>query len=169
MEKQFQSTSREVKHLREKCEQLECINKELQKDTENWSHAKTSLQVKALHFVELPKNNKILCVQVAKGHHKLLSKQLEEAEWQREVAEQRFVRIKSERDELEENFMAAILEVQQKANLKQLVLEKKLESLQETLQAKEITIKQLTSSASNSQRDAGTHSSGETIVSLLLS
>lgn len=106
---------------------------------------------------------------VAKGHQKVLSKQLEEAEWQREVAEQRFTRIKMERDELEQNFMAAILEVQQKANLKQLVLEKKLESLQETLQTKEITIKQLTSSASNSQRDAGTHSSGETIVSSLLS
>lgn len=55
-----------------------------------------------------------------------MSKQLEEAAWQREVAEQRLARTKTERDELEENFMAAILEVQQKANLKQLVLEKKL-------------------------------------------
>lgn len=60
VEKQFQSTSREVKHLRDKCEQLESVNKELQKDTENWSHAKTSLQVKALYFIQLHKNNEIL-------------------------------------------------------------------------------------------------------------
>lgn len=60
--------------------------------------------------------------------------------------------------------MAAILEVQQKANFKQLILEKKLESLQETLQTKEIALKQLTFSTSDSQRDAATHSSGETVV-----
>ncbi len=104
----------------------------------------------------------------AKGHQKTLSKQLEEAVWQREVAEQRLARTKIERDELEENFMSAILEVQQKANLKQLVLEKKLESLQETLQSKEMALKQFASSGSCSQGDAGTHTSGETIVISLL-
>lgn len=94
-----------------------------------------------------------------------MAKQLEEANWQREVAEQRLARVKIERDELEENFMAAILEIQQKANLKQLVLEKKLETLQETLQCKEVALKQAISSGSCSQsRDAGTHSSGETVV-----
>jgi prefoldin subunit 5 len=45
LEKQFHRTDREIKHLREKCAQLERSNKELQKDTENWLHAKTSLQV----------------------------------------------------------------------------------------------------------------------------
>ncbi|KZS09050.1 Growth arrest-specific protein 8 [Daphnia magna] len=45
LEKQFHRTTKEIKHLREKCEQLEKTNKELRKDTENWLHAKTSLQV----------------------------------------------------------------------------------------------------------------------------
>lgn len=105
-------------------------------------------------------------MKAAKGHHKMLLRRLEEVEWQREVAEQKFAKIKTERDELEGHFSSAILEVQQKANLKQLVLEKKLALLQETLQAKEDAIKQLTSSASDSPRDAGTHSSRETVVSV---
>lgn len=58
----------------------------------------------------------------------MMSKQLEEAVWQREVAEQRLARTKTERDELEENFMAAIL------------------------------------NGSRLNLDAGTNSSGETIV-----
>lgn len=96
----------------------------------------------------------------------MLLRRLEEAEWHREVAEQKFAKTKIERDELEEHFTSAILEIQQKANLKQLVLEKKLTSLQETLQTKDDTIKYLKSSGSDSQRDAGTRSSGETVVGL---
>lgn len=46
LEKQYHSSGREIRQLRERCDQLEKINKELQKDTENWVHAKTSLQVK---------------------------------------------------------------------------------------------------------------------------
>ena len=71
-----------------------------------------------------------------KGHLKLLKNQLEEAVWQRQVAEQKLTWTLAERNEIEEQFMAAILEVQQKANLKQLVLEKKLETLEESLMIK---------------------------------
>lgn len=48
LEKQYQKTNRDIKQLKEKCEYLERINKELQKDTENWVHAKTSLQVRTI-------------------------------------------------------------------------------------------------------------------------
>ena len=75
-------------------------------------------------------------------------KQLETLQWEREMLEQNFVRIKTERDEMEEKFMAAILEVQQKANLKQLVLEKKLEAMQASMREKEQLIKELTSNSS---------------------
>ena len=63
----------------------------------------------------------------------MLKKQLEEAVWNRQVLEQKLAWTQSEKNELEEHFMAAILEVQQKANLKQIVLEKKLETLEESL------------------------------------
>lgn len=102
----------------------------------------------------------VICLQAAKSQQKTLAKQLEEAVWLREISQQNLDRIKGERDEMEERFMAAILEVQQKANLKQLVLEKKLEALQESLQSKELALKQLTSLSSNSHTDVGNHSSG---------
>lgn len=90
---------------------------------------------------------------------------IQEARWEREVAEQNLATVKKERDELEERFMAVILEVQQKANLKQLVLEKKLETLQQSLQSKELALKNLTSVGSGSHADVGTRSSdGETGV-----
>ena len=46
----------------------------------------------------------------------MLKKQLEEAVWNRQVLEQKLAWTQSEKNELEEHFMAAILEVQQKAN-----------------------------------------------------
>ncbi len=45
LEKQYQFSSKEIKMLREKSDRLEKINKDLNKDTENWLQAKTSLQV----------------------------------------------------------------------------------------------------------------------------
>ena len=100
-------------------------------------------------------------IKTAKSHQKLLSNQLKEAVWLRDVAEQNLAKVGHEKDELEKRFMAAILEVQQKANLKQLVLEKKLATLQETLQSKELQLKQLLSVSSNSHVDGGTRSSGD--------
>lgn len=92
---------------------------------------------------------------------------MEETTWQREVAEQQLARIKVERDELEERFMVAILEVQQKANLKQLVLEKKLDALKDAVKSKDIALKILTTNSTGSQNNVGTFSSGaDTGVSL---
>ena len=84
-------------------------------------------------------------LQVAKNQQMTLSKQLQAATRERETFEAALARVKGERDELEEKFMAAILEVQQKANLKQLVLEKKLQAVRENLRDREEEIRQLTS------------------------
>ena len=46
LEKQYQFTSKEIKELREKSDGLEKKNKELQKETENWALAKSSLHVR---------------------------------------------------------------------------------------------------------------------------
>lgn len=106
-----------------------------------------------------------------KGQQKILLTQLKEAVWMRDVAEQNLAKVERDKEELESRFMAAILEVQQKANLKQLVLEKKLETLQESLQSKELQLKQILSVSSNSHADVGTRSSGddETGVMMTLS
>ena len=85
---------------------------------------------------------------------------MEEVTWQREVAEQQLARVKNERNELEERFMVAILEVQQKANLKQLVLEKKLDALKDAVKSKDIALKNFTTNSTGSQNNVGTFSSG---------
>lgn len=165
LEKQFQASNKEIRQLKEKCEYLEKKNKELEKDTENWAQAKTSLHVSIQLKIKASLNFDIWTKQAAKGQYKAIAKQLEEMTWRCEVKEQELLRVRKERDELEERFMAAILEIQQKANLKQIALEKKLEMLQDAIHAKDLALKQFASSQSDLQRDTGT-SEADTGVSL---
>lgn len=95
----------------------------------------------------------------------MLKKQLEEAVWNRQVLEQKLAWTQSEKNELEEHFMAAILEVQQKANLKQIVLEKKLETLEESLLIR--SEHQLSSNNSKTLRKSPSFHSNEKVSSFL--
>lgn len=63
--------------------------------------------------------------------------------WQHEVLEQRFEKCKKERDELYNNFVKAIHEVQQKSGFKNLLLEKKLKALVDTLEKKEAQLNEV--------------------------
>lgn len=53
--------------------------------------------------------------------------------------------MQAERDELYSKFLKAIQEVQQKSNLKNLLLEKKLSALAETLEKKEVQLNEVLS------------------------
>merc|ERR1719453_1429541 len=57
--------------------------------------------------------------------------------WEDEVLQQRFGEVRSQRDELYERFQATVYEVQQKSGFRNLLLERKLESLAEVLEQKE--------------------------------
>ena len=57
--------------------------------------------------------------------------------WENEVAQLRFDEVKGQRDKLKEKFQSTVYETQQKSGFRNLLLEKKYASLQETLQAKE--------------------------------
>lgn len=59
-------------------------------------------------------------------------------QWEHEVLHQRFEQTQKERDELYTKFVKAIHEVQQKGNFKNLLLEKKLSALADTLEKKVI-------------------------------
>jgi len=63
--------------------------------------------------------------------------------WKHEVLEQRFEKCKKERDELYNNFVRAIHEVQQKSGFKNLLLEKKLKALVDTLEKKEAQLNEV--------------------------
>lgn len=64
-------------------------------------------------------------------------KQLKNIEWEKEVLSQRFGKVESERDDLYKRFEASILEVQQKTGLKGMLLERKVEALNDALEKKQ--------------------------------
>jgi len=67
--------------------------------------------------------------------------------WEHEVLEQRFEKIQAERDELYQRFVKAIHEVQQKSNFKNLLLERKLGALADTLEKKEAQLNEVLSAS----------------------
>lgn len=64
-------------------------------------------------------------------------------EWEHEVFNQRYDNTVKERDELYKKFVKAIHDVQQKSNLKNLLLEKKLGALGDTLEKKEAQLNEV--------------------------
>ncbi|CAI7993563.1 Dynein regulatory complex subunit 4 [Geodia barretti] len=72
----------------------------------------------------------------AKARLKVQESELKSLRWEHEVLEQRFAQVQQERDELYTRFTKAIHEVQQKSGLKNLLLEKKLSTLTDTLEKK---------------------------------
>ncbi|XP_071083552.1 dynein regulatory complex subunit 4-like [Haliotis cracherodii] len=67
--------------------------------------------------------------------------------WEHEVLEQRFQKTQEERDDLYRKFVKAIHEVQQKSNFKNLLLEKKLNALADTLEKKEAQLNEVLSAS----------------------
>jgi len=63
--------------------------------------------------------------------------------WKHEVLEQRYEKCKAERDDLYNNYVKAIHEVQQKTGFKNLLLEKKLKALVDTLEKKEAQLNEV--------------------------
>ncbi|XP_076678356.1 growth arrest specific protein 8 isoform X2 [Andrena cerasifolii] len=74
-------------------------------------------------------------------------KNLENFKWENEVLELRFEKCQSERDELHSRFVSAILELQQKTGLKNVLLEKKLEKLSDLLEQREAQISEVLAAA----------------------
>ncbi|KAG9352722.1 hypothetical protein JZ751_021136 [Albula glossodonta] len=82
-----------------------------------------------------------------KARLKVAEKEMKDLKWEHEVLEQRFSKVQEERDELYQKFTKAILEVQQKSGFKNLLLEKKLTALSETLEKKEVQLNEVLSSS----------------------
>ncbi|XP_065915362.1 dynein regulatory complex subunit 4-like [Dysidea avara] len=79
----------------------------------------------------------------AKARLKVQDAELKSIRWEHEVLEQRFSQIQRERDELYNKFVKAIHEVQQKSGFKNLLLEKKLTALADTLEKKEAQLNEV--------------------------
>jgi predicted transcriptional regulator len=77
----------------------------------------------------------------------VLGEDLKALQWEHEVLEQRFEKVQAERDDLYQRFVAAIHEVQQKSNCKNLLLEKKLAALADTVEKKDAQLNEVLSAS----------------------
>merc|ERR1712061_916120 len=71
---------------------------------------------------------------------------LHRMDFQHEVLQQQLATVTKERDELYEKFQHAIYDVQQKSGLKNLILEKKIDTVEEALETTEAQVSELASS-----------------------
>lgn len=117
MEKQLNEIMAENKRLTEPLQKAREEVEELRKQLANYEKDKASLAS-------------------AKARLKVQDEELRSLHWEHEVLQQRFSQTQSERDELYGKFVKAIHEVQQKSNFKNLLLEKKLSALADTLEKK---------------------------------
>ncbi|ORY36463.1 hypothetical protein BCR33DRAFT_855207 [Rhizoclosmatium globosum] len=79
----------------------------------------------------------------AKARLKVLEEKHKQLLWEHEVLEQRFAQVEKERNVLYEGFVDRIIGVQQKSGFKNLILEKKVETLKETLEKKDLQLNEI--------------------------
>jgi len=84
---------------------------------------------------------------VVKENIRQLETNLHRMEFQHEILKQQLETVGSERDELYEKFQHAIYDVQQKSGLKNLILEKKIDAVEEALETTEAQMSELLSPA----------------------
>ncbi|EDO41610.1 predicted protein [Nematostella vectensis] len=128
MEKQMNEIMAENKRLTEPLQKAREEVEELRKQLANYEKDKASLAS-------------------AKARLKVQEDELHSLHWEHEVLQQRFAQTQSERDELYGKFVKAIHEVQQKSNFKNLLLEKKLTALADTLEKKEAQLNEVLSAS----------------------
>merc|ERR1711904_532169 len=87
--------------------------------------------------------------ELREGKAKILvtDEELKKVEWEREVLEQRYEKVKKERDDLYSNLQGAVYEVQQKAGFKNMLLNKKMTLLQKKMDNNAVLVGEAISAA----------------------
>lgn len=128
MEKQMAEIQAENRRLTEPLQKAREEVAELKRQLSNYEKVKSSLTS-------------------AKARLRVQDDELKSLHWEHEVLEQRFAQIQRERDELYSKFVKAIHEVQQKSGFRNLLLEKKLTALADTLEKKEAQLNEVLSAS----------------------
>ncbi|KAG9272953.1 growth arrest-specific protein 8 [Astyanax mexicanus] len=124
LEKEMAKVLRENKQLTEPLQKATEEATELRKQLANYNKDKNSLAG-------------------ARARIKVAEKEIKDLKWEHEVLEQRFSKVQQERDELYQKFTKAIQEVQQKSGFKNLLLERKLAALTDSLEKKEAQLNEV--------------------------
>ncbi|OXB65088.1 hypothetical protein ASZ78_008371 [Callipepla squamata] len=150
---------RETRLEKEKADVL-LQNKQMQEPLQQAQEQVLELQKKLAHY-----NKDKEALLNTKAHLKVTQKELKDLQWEHEVLEQRFSKVRTadvprapghgvelcrvleqvqaERDELYQKFTKAIIEVQQKSGFKNLLLERKLKGLLDVLEKKEVELSEV--------------------------
>ncbi|XP_036441402.1 dynein regulatory complex subunit 4 [Colossoma macropomum] len=128
LEKEMAEVQQQNKRLTEPLQKATEEVAELQKQLANYNKDKASLAG-------------------AKARLKVADKEMRDLKWEHEVLEQRFSKVQLERDELYQKFTKAIQEVHQKSGFKNLLLERKLDALTDTLEKKEAQLNEVLSAS----------------------
>ncbi|XP_060779220.1 dynein regulatory complex subunit 4 isoform X3 [Neoarius graeffei] len=142
---QISSLKEEVADMKKKEERLEKVMAEVLQQNKRLTEP---LQKATQEVSEMKKQlanyekDKALLAKV-KARLKVSDKELKDLKWEHEVLEERFIKVQQERDELYQRFNTAILEVQQKSGFKNLLLEKKLEALTNSLEKTEAQLNEV--------------------------
>nr|CAD7394853.1 unnamed protein product [Timema cristinae] len=130
MEKQLKDVQVENKKLAEPLKRAEAEVAVLERKMGNYGKDKVSLAVgECCYEIRFGLNTKTRLT--------ICQKELEDLKLENEVLQLRFKKIEEERDELHNRFVSAILELQQKAGFKSVLLEKKLAALTDLLEQKD--------------------------------
>ncbi|CAF3344980.1 unnamed protein product [Rotaria sp. Silwood1] len=128
LEKRMSELENENRKMREPLEAARKETEELRRRAENYEKIKSLYESK-------------------KTQLKSCEGDLKNSKWEYEVLLQRFEIIQKERDDLYNKFIKAINEVQQKSSLKNLLLEKKLSTLADSLEKKEAQLNEVLSAS----------------------
>jgi len=128
VEKEMYEVQQQNRKLVEPLQKARETVEELTKQLGNYNKDKASL-----------KNSKIRIA--------LMEKQMKAVKWEHELLSQQFRKTEKERDDLYAKFVNAIHEVQQKSNFKNLLLEKKLSALADSLEKKEAQLNEVLSAS----------------------
>ncbi|KAM4608283.1 dynein regulatory complex subunit 4 isoform 2-T2 [Polymixia lowei] len=140
LKEQIEDMKRKEKRQEKEMAEVLLQNKRLTEPLQRAKEEVAELQKQLLNY----EKDKALLAS-ARARLKVKDKEVKELKWEHEVLEQSFNKVQTERDELYKKFTQAIQEVQQKSGFKNLLLERKLEALTDTLEKKEAQLNEVLS------------------------
>nr|XP_033798757.1 dynein regulatory complex subunit 4 isoform X2 [Geotrypetes seraphini] len=142
LKEQMEEMKRKEDRLEKEMTDLQLQNKRLIEPLQKAREEVAELQRQLTNY----KQDKALLAST-RARLKVSEKELKDLKWELEVLEQRFCKVQAERDELYAKFTKAIYEVQQKSGFKNLLLERKLTTLADTLEKKEAQLNEILSAS----------------------
>ncbi|XP_072492501.1 dynein regulatory complex subunit 4 isoform X2 [Notamacropus eugenii] len=142
LKEQMEDMKKKEDHLEKEMAEVTVQNKRLVEPLQKARDELLDLQKKLINY-EKDKH----ALTSSKARLKVAEKELKDLQWEHEVLEQRFFKVQMERDDLYSKFEKAIQEVQQKTGFKNLILERKLMTLSNVMERKDVQLNEILSSS----------------------